>query len=508
MPKSIARIAGSFVEVVNLGKSYPGVRAIDGINLKFHPGEIHSIVGENGAGKSTLVRILAGLEAPTDGEIRIEHSKVDLGKPAVARNAGIHLVPQDHATVPALSVGRNVLLGHEDYLVSYSHLTADERSQVLKALATVGVHDIDPDQPAANLSAAEARLCQIAGTLINPGNLLILDEPTAVLSDSDSNVLLEKLEALRENGVSILYVSHRLSEVLRLSDKITVLRDGKNVGTFERGELDRAGIIKLMARNQIIESIHHSSDNDASEFQKERALVVEGLSLGRSVVNASFEVRAGEVVGIAGIQGSGHGLLLDLIAGAYAPDGGRILVGEQQVKVGSRWSSLRAGIRLVPAERRARGIVGPLSVAENLGIGFGAEAQRRMWRRLGAEKRAAVAAQLAFDIRTPSVDVHTAKLSGGNQQKVVVARVLGSAPNVVLLSEPTQGIDVSAKAEILNLVRDAARQQGIAAVLASSEFEELLVFTDRIYVMKQGEITSEFKTRDASYAALLEAAVP
>jgi ABC-type sugar transport system ATPase subunit len=496
----------TLVRLVDASKLYPGVRALDRVNLDFRAGEIHSIVGENGAGKSTLVKLLAGLERPSSGEILIDGASVRLRNPAAARKVGVRLVPQEASLVPNLSVGRNVLLGKEGRWSSRSRLTARERTTVVGALSRVGAENLDIDELADTLPVASVRLSQIAATLIDPGKLLILDEPTAVLSDVDAERLLQRLETLREEGISILYVSHRLGEVQRLSDRTTVLRDGAVVGTFDRGAIDRAEMLRLMARSTM--SASTLTDGPELGEEGEPILMVNGLSRDGMFRDVSFQARAGEVIGIAGIQGSGHGQLVDVIAGAVEPHSGTVEVDGKIVPVGSRQPALRAGIRVVPEERRERGIVGPRSIRENMSIGFGSAGQARFVRRPNLERAITKQAIGDFGVYATSGEVAIGTLSGGNQQKVVIARVLASNPRVMLLSEPTQGIDVRAKAEILGILRRAARERGIAIVLASSEFEELLEFTDVIHVMRLGRLVETIPSRQASYSQVLEAAVP
>ena len=496
------------VQLVAVGKSFPGVRALSDVSLDFRAGEIHSIVGENGAGKSTLVSMLAGLAQPDGGEILVDGQRVRFRNPRSARTGGVSFVPQETEGVPSFSVGRSLMLGREGRWINRSRLSLAERGQVTDAMQRMGVTGLDGDTPISELSVAEVRLCQIAGTLVDPGRLIMLDEPTAVLADADAELLLDRLEKLREEGKSILYVSHRLSEVMRISDRITVLRDGRAVGTFSRGEIDRAGLLALMARKQGESQPTAVAATRPAAANGTPRLRVTGFSRGRLFQDVGFDVFPGQVVGIAGIQGSGHGRLLEAIAGASPVDAGVLEVDGAHVKAGSLHHSLIAGIRLVPEERRQRGIVGPRSIRENLSIGYGTQAQSRFFRSPTVERKAASQAIANLDIRTPGAEVMVQNLSGGNQQKVVIARVLASAPRVMLLCEPTQGIDVRSKAEILRLLREAARQQGISVVLASSEFEELLEYTDVIHVMRGGRIVTTVQTEQTSYSELLESAVP
>lgn len=498
------------VRLVDIGKAYPGVRALESISLDFFEGEIHSIVGENGAGKSTLVRMLAGLEQPDAGEILVDGRAVRLKNPRVARRDGVSFVPQEAEGISTFSVGRSLMLGREGRWINRSRLSPAESGVVADALGRMGMTGLDGNAPVSSLSIAELRLCQIAGTLVDPGRLIVLDEPTAVLADADAELLLDRLERLRESGKSILYISHRLGEVLRISDRITVLRDGKMVGTFARGEIDRVGMLGLMARKQggAARRAVPSTPAPAASASVTPRLSVRGLSRDGAFRDIGFDVAPGQVVGIAGIQGSGHGRLLESLAGAAGADSGDVMVDGASVERGSLRQSLGAGIRLVPEERRTRGIVGSQSLSDNISIGFGSAAQRRFLRKPKGERRLAAEAIDELGIHAKDVEVQVRTLSGGNQQKVVIARVLRSNPGVLLLCEPTQGIDVRSKAEILSLLREAARSEGLGVVLASSEFEELLEYTDTIHVMRAGEIVKTVATCDATYSELLEAAVP
>ena len=497
------------VRLAGLGRSFPGVRALDDVTLEFRAGEIHSVIGENGAGKSTLVKLLAGLLVPDAGEILIGGAPALLRTPARSRRAGISYVPQEPELVPVLSVGRNVLLGREGLWTSRGSLSRSERATVLEALERVGVTGLDPDTPATALTVAEARLCQIAGTLIRPGSLIILDEPTAVLSDSDAETLLHGLTVLRDGGTSILYISHRLGEVQRLSDRISILRDGSLVGSYRRGEIDRSEMLALMARSTGEPARRPAKDHaPATVGDGEALLRVDGLTLDGTFEDVGFEVHPGQVVGVAGIQGSGHGRLLDVLAGFTSPTRGTISVAGENLAGGSLRQALRAGVRLVPEDRRHRGIVGVRSVLENLAIGYGPASDGAFLRRPRRERGRAIQVIRDLDVRAAGAGVRAGDLSGGNQQKVVIGRALGDRSRVLLLTEPTQGIDVRSKTEILGMLRRVARERGIAVVLASCEFDELLEFADVIHVMRLGRISATMATGTATYGQVLDAAIP
>lgn len=499
------------VELVKINKHFPGVHALQSVSLDFVAGEIHSIVGENGAGKSTLVNVLAGLVQPDTGDIWVSGRRVQFRNPRAARRGGVSVVPQDTHVIPTFSVGRTATLGLERFWVSRASVTTAERQSVQSALAHVGARKLDAAQLMAAASVAQIRLCQLARTLLDPGRLIILDEPTAALSAADAEALLDRLVALRDEGRSILYVSHRLDEVLQISDRITVLRDGAVVGTFAREDVDRAELVHLMARDTVLHGSEAAESRHPAERQERDShsvLQVRGLTRGRTLRHVSFDVQPGEVVGIAGVQGSGHGELLELLAGAAAPDAGQILVDRQPIMTGSVKAAYRAGIRLVPQERRERGVVGARSVRENIVLGSINASGTSVLRRHRQERTQTEKMIDDLAIRTRGGETPVETLSGGNQQKVVLARMLASQPRVLLLSEPTQGIDVNAKAQILDLIRRVARERNFGIVLASSEFEEVLQYADVIHVMTEGSIVKSFGAGEARYRDVLAAALP
>ena len=502
--------AQPLLQFADVGKSYPGVKALSDITLDFRAGEIHSIVGENGAGKSTLVGMLAGVVHPDAGRILVEGRTARLRNPRQARLAGVSFVPQEAEGIPTFTLGRSLMLGREGAWINRSRLAPAEKAMATEALARMGVSGLDLNAPLARLSVAQIRLAQIAGTLLDPGRLIVLDEPTAVLADAR-----RRHPAATPGTAPGRWQEHPLRQP---STRRGAADFGSDHGAARRP--DRRQLRQGTDRPRRTARAHGETAGNgtgdaagrgaagALRSSAEPRLRVSALGRSRAFADVSFEVGAGQIVGIAGIAGSGHGKLVEAIAGALALDHGTIAVDGAPVRPGSLGHALRAGIRLVPEDRRARGIVGPRSVRENLSIGLGTEAQRRFLRRPAAERAAASRAILDLDIRTSGTEVLVRNLSGGNQQKVVIARVLASSPTVMLLSEPTQGIDVTSKAEILRLLRRVALERGIGIVLASSEFEELLDYADVIHVMRAGRIVKTVPAGETSYADLLEAAVP
>jgi ABC-type sugar transport system ATPase subunit len=499
------------VQLAEVSKVFPGVLALDRVSFDVEYGEIHALVGENGAGKSTLVKLLAGLLRPDGGDILLGGRKLILHNPREARTRGISVIPQEVEAVPDLSAGRNILLGMEGIFSARERLTADERARVRRALERAGA-SLDESRRAGDLSAPELRLCQIARTLIAPGSVMVLDEPTAVLSEADAEHLLDRLLAFRDEGRAIVYVSHRLSEVLRISDRVTVLRDGKALGTFARTDVDRERIIAMMAKDEVSERPVAVATATAPRLKRVRAeplLEVESLSSGKIVTDVSFTLRPGEIVGIAGVQGSGHGYLLGAVAGRFSYDSGTVRVRGRVVPPGSVRSAYGAGLLLVPADRRQAGIVSSLAVRDNVALPRGGPHHRFGFRRRRIEATVTRRYIRGFSIRTPGIEALAGQLSGGNQQKLALARAVESNPKVFLLEEPTQGIDVHAKSDIRSLIKQLVHEEGArAAVVATSEFEELLDLADLIHVMCLGRLVATLTAEEATYATILHHALP
>ncbi|WP_158812145.1 sugar ABC transporter ATP-binding protein [Beijerinckia sp. L45] len=479
------------------------------MDLRLEAGAIHALLGENGAGKSTLIKILTGIQRAEAGHFRANGLPVEIGSPASAARHGIVLVPQDILVVPKLSIGRNILLGFEGGLSQRGRLSVDERTKIEAALAIVGAA-FDPETPASRLGVPHLRLAQIARALIRKSDVLVLDEPTAVLSEPDANHLLERLEHLRDSGNSILYVTHRLSEVMRLADRITVLRDGRVVGTYERGEVDRAEIMRVMAKDVPRPAAAHAIPAAAVMSDAAPRLRVENLSSSFRFADVSLVVRPGTIVGIAGVQGSGHGQLIRAIAGVDKADTGRIVLDDVELAHGAVANAVSRGMMIVPADRRGAAIVAKRSLRENLALsGRIRHAARRFGLRWPGRERAMMAGHMrTFDIRAVSSETRIGTLSGGNQQKVALARVFESNARALLVEEPTQGIDVRAKAEIHALLRKLARERDCAVLIATSEFEELIGLADEIHVMRSGRIVATMTGAEANYHKILENALP
>ena len=481
------------IELRNVTKAYPGVIALQDLDLAVAPGRVHAVVGLNGAGKSTLVNILAGAAKPDSGSVE---EGVDLG-----RRRSVNMVPQDIVVVPEFSIGRNILLGAERRFPVRRRLTSAEKQVVKAALDRVGLA-VDPESPPSWCSTQELRLVQIAKALVDPADVLLLDEPTAVLPEGEASRLLDTLRALRDAGEAIVYVSHRLGEVLRIADEITVLRDGRKVASFARGEVDRQGLLDLLTK-------HGEQGQGLSAVASGRGEVVlelkEVSATGFRPLN--LEARAGEVIALVGVQGAGQSSVIQALAGLLPVLAGSVHVGGQRVELLSPYAATDAGLMLVPADRRARGVVPTMDIVENISLSPRSSAQKAGWRWRLKEREVAKRHVDRFAIRTPGLSAQLATLSGGNQQKVVLGRAIEARPRVLLLDEPTQGIDVATKWDILARIKSEAWTIGSPVLAASSELEEIPGWADRALVFRQGEVVADFEGGQITEERLLEQAV-
>ena len=496
------------IELVDIVKTYPGVRALDGVSFEAAPGEIHALVGENGAGKSTLMKIIMGVTAPDSGVMRIDGAETRPRSPREARRRyGIKMIPQDVELCRPLAAGRNVLLGLEGPLVRRTKLSDRERREIDQAFQLIDAR-LEPRRSSRELSVPEVRLVQIAHALIARGNVVLCDEPTAVLSEADADALLTYLVNVRKEAkTTIVYVTHRLSEVLRIADRITVLRDGRRVGTFARKDVDRGQVIDLMTKTRnggrrLRPELVVEGEREAGKLE------VSGLSLGRSFQDVSLAVESFQLVGIAGVQGAGFGPLLAAMAGWRDYESGSITLDGRRVPSGSSEKACRLGIELVPGDRRQGGIAPNLRVRENIALPVTGSLSRVGVRLRKAERESARTYAEALDIRGAGTETAARNLSGGNQQKLALAKALQGAPRFLLLEEPTQGIDVRAKGEIRELIERLVRDEGLGVLVATSEFEDLLGFADVIHVMRLGRIVATLPGGSASYADVLHRALP
>ncbi len=485
--------AGEFVLTMKaISKTFPGVKALEDVDFSLRRGEVHALIGENGAGKSTLIKVLTGVEHPDAGVIEFDGKAVEVKSPQHAQEIGISTVYQEVNLCTNISVAENIMLGREPRRFGGIHWKRlnDKARQALKRLSV----DIDVTQPLGNYSIAIQQMTAIARSLeVSDAKILILDEPTSSLDANETNLLFEVMRKLKAEGIGIVFITHFLDQVYRISDRITVLRNGKLVGTYDTPSLPRVELVAKMLGRTITDlaAVSKAKVLRTEEDRGEPLLEARGLGRAGSLEPVDVALYAGEVVGVAGLLGSGRTELANLLFGVDAPDAGSLMVKGKQVERPSPPESLRNGIALCPEDRKAEGIVGDLTIRENIILAL--QARFGWFRYLGIQRQYEIAEKYIrlLGISTPSPDQLVKNLSGGNQQKVILARWLATNPQVLIMDEPTKGIDVGAKAEIQKLVLDLA-EEGKSCVFISSELEEVLRTSHRIIVLRDQKKAAEY----------------
>jgi monosaccharide-transporting ATPase len=495
------------LEMHDISKQFTGVQALAAVDFDVEGGEVHALVGHNGAGKSTLIKILTGAYERDSGEIRISGERVTFANPGMAQAAGVGAIYQEVNLIPYLSAPENIFLGREP---RGSFRRVDWRAMRREAgrlLDDFGV-SCDLDAPVLRLGVATQQMIALARLVSLDAKLVVMDEPTSSLDDAEVNVLFSVIRRLRERGVGLIYISHRMDENFALADRITVLRGGKLVRTLRTAETDPVEIIALMLGRKV-EDVRASGVTAFSEarvgVEKGAVLDVEHLSRGKMPDNVSLTVHRGEIVGLAGLLGSGRTELARTIFGADGADSGTIKVHGQPIKRHSPHAAVRAGMGLVSEDRKIDGIIPALSVADNIML-----AALPLFARLGIleknRQRGVVETMIRrLDIKTPTPGTPVRNLSGGNQQKVILARWLCRRPALLILDEPTRGVDVGAKLEIQRLIDELAREGGMGILMISSELEEVIEGSDRVAVMKDGRKLGEFVRGEATEERVMKA---
>ena len=495
------------ISIENVTQRFPGVVALRDVSFEIQPGEFHAIVGENGAGKSTLMKILSGVEQPSEGKILLRGEPVLFRSTREAESAGVGIIHQELNLVEQLSTAANIFLGREK-TTAWGFLDDRVMQREAGALFEELECTISPSQRVGELRVGDQQLVEIAKALSHAADILIMDEPTSALTESEVERLFRVIERLRKRGVTILYISHKMEEVFRLSDRITVLRDGRLVGTFDRKQTTPREVTHQMVGREI-ESVQIGEDR----CKGQRLLDVQNLSLpwpGHArawrLKEISLSLHSGEVLGIAGLMGAGRTELLECLFGASeeTPQG-EILIEGKAVRFKHPADAMREGIALVTEDRKRLGLFGHMSVRENITLCTLNEALRRGFLSGHREWSMAEESTKQLSIKTGGTESRITSLSGGNQQKCILARWLKTNPKILLLDDPTRGIDVGAKAELYKIIDELCRE-GLGIIVTSSELPELMTLCDRILVLCEGRVTGEFGRSEFSEQSIMEAA--
>jgi rhamnose transport system ATP-binding protein len=489
------------LELRNISKFFPGVRALDGVSFDLKPGEIHCLMGENGAGKSTFIKVITGVHTPDFGEIILEGTPITFRNPRETQQAGIAAIYQHVTAYPHLTVAENIFMGHEKVTrytrrIDWAAMHAQAQALLDKLDAS-----FDSRERMGNLSVARQQIVEIAKALSTNARILIMDEPTAALTHHESDELYRITEELRAAGVAIIFISHRLEDIWRLADRVTVFRDGKHIGTWPASDITQHDLVVAMVGREISQMFPHGTGRVGEEV-----LRVEGLCRTGYFRDVSFNVRKGEILALTGLVGAGRTEVCEAIYGIYPADEGEIFIEGRPVAVPDPMTALEEGIGCLPEDRQLEGLILEWEIGRNITLPSLKTLSRLGWVDESRERAMAGALAARLNVRAPTIFTRAAALSGGNQQKVVVAKILSRTLKVIILDEPTKGVDVGAKAAIYEMIR-ALADQGYGVIFVSSEMPEVLGMSDRIVVMKQGRVTALLDTSAATQEEILRASM-
>lgn len=489
------------LEMKNIVKVYPGVRALGDANLRIKEGEVHGLVGENGAGKSTLMKILLGAEHPDGGEVIFKGEKVNFKNPADASEAGICMIPQEISLVDTTDLSENIWIGREKKFAKFGFINRKERIRKTQELFGQMEVDLKASALAGTLSSAQKQLLMLAKCISFNASLVIMDEPTSSLSEAEVQVLYKMVRNLVENGASVIFIGHKLEEIFEICDRITVLRDGSYVSEHEVKDVTNDMLVEKIAGRKI-ENLYPPKDRTPGEV----VLQVKNFSSGNAFRDVSFEVRAGEILGLYGLVGAGRSEVMRAVYGADKHDSGEVYIEGKKVNIQNPRHALENGMAMVTEDRLQTGIIADQTVRENASVAYLPQICSR-FKFLDKKQELKDVEEItkALQVKYASLAQTMSSLSGGNQQKVIVAKWLLTKPKILILDEPTRGIDVGSKSEIHKLIASLAKD-GMAVVMISSEMPEVMGMSDRILVMRTGRVSGEFTSDEMSAEAMTKVA--
>jgi len=486
----------TLLQLKGIHKRFPGVHALKGVDFNVRAGEIHALLGENGAGKSTLIKTLAGVHKPDEGELLFEGKRVSFNSPKDAQIQGVDTIHQELSLYPELSVAENIFMGHAPKRSFGPFKGIDWQEMYRRSkdlLAELEVTNLDVKAIVGSLNVGNRQRVEIAKALSHDAKLLIMDEPTAALTESDVEQLFKIVRLLKERGVGIIFITHKLTEVFELADRVTVLRDGEYIGTKEVADTNEGDLISMMV-GRTIENLFPKQEAEI----KEVVLEVRNLTREPYTRDISFQVRAGEIVGLAGLVGSGRSETAQVIFGITPAQSGEILIDGKKVSINRPAQAVEHGIAYVPEDRGTQGLIKQMTIRENVSLSVLKDIASSSFIDFRKEQELAEGAIKQFGIRAYGPEQVVNKLSGGNQQKVVVSKWLASNPKLLIMDEPTRGVDVGAKSEIHRIMSRLAAERGLAILMISSELPEVLGMSDRVLVMREGRIVAEYERAEAT----------
>ena len=487
------------LKMQGIDKIFPGVRALDHVDLNVRAGTVHSLMGENGAGKSTLMKVLIGMYQPDGGTIFFDGKQVQISDTATGLGLGISMIHQELSPVPEMTVAENIWLGREP-VTKFGLISRREMNRASQALFDRWEIRIDPTKKMKDLSIAQTQMVEIAKAISFDSKLIIMDEPTSAITETEVAHLHRMIDQLRSTGTAIIYITHKMDEVFKISDDITIFRDGKHVASMPAAELNRDKLIALMVGRELTQ-MFPKLEAEIGEV----ILKVENLHRGHVVKDVSFELHRGEILGFAGLMGAGRTEVLETIFGVFKADSGTISINGNPLTISQPKDAIAAGMALLTEDRKLTGIMGVLSVRDNMIMAALPKYSPSGFLQAGRIEKDCEAQREALALKTPSLDQLIQNLSGGNQQKVLISRWLLTLPDILMIDEPTRGIDVGAKSEIHRLMSMLA-QQGKAIIMVSSEMPEVLGMSDRVVVMHEGRVSGVVDRADATQETIMQLA--